>query len=138
MRQQRLQYRRFSYIGPEKIRKQTSTAPSGIRVTNGQTLQRWLKGDSAKDDDLWATYTISVDCTLTVASRRSEHVACAEHGEVLGAGEIQFEASGNVCELTNYSTGYCPDLLSIHAVSAALDGLGWPISIAAPTFGSPS
>jgi hypothetical protein len=46
---------------------------------------------------------------------------------VLGAGEIQFEIDGGgvvVTEISNQSTGYCPDLDSWHAVTAVLDRLG--------------
>jgi hypothetical protein len=58
-----------------------------------------------------ATFIIATEEQLWVADRRSEHVACANGLDVLAAGEIIFERSGNrihADEVTNQSTGYCP------------------------------
>ena len=73
------------------------------------------------------TYVVGVDGVLRLTERRSEHVACAGGGPVQCAGEIRFErASGGwaVAEISNQSTGYCPDTSSWPAVAAALDGIG--------------
>ncbi|MET0493033.1 MAG: hypothetical protein ABW000_07870 [Actinoplanes sp.] len=62
-----------------------------------------------------------------MAPRRSEHVACAGGADVLAAGEIVFEhgpVGWAVSEVSNQSTGYCPDGGSWTAVAAALDRLG--------------
>jgi hypothetical protein len=62
-----------------------------------------------------------------VAPRRSEHVACAGGEPVLSAGEISFARDGKrwmVNEVSNQSTGYCPDVTSWPAVAAALERAG--------------
>ncbi|MFE9635342.1 hypothetical protein [Streptomyces sp. NPDC006463] len=71
---------------------------------------------------------------LRLAPRRSEHVACAGGDPVLAAGEICFiarpgeEPAWEADEVSNLSTGYCPDLASWRAVAEALDraGIGRP------------
>lgn len=64
---------------------------------------------------------------LRLAPRQSEHVVCAGGGPVLGAGEMSFrEESGQwvVAEVSNQSTGFCPDISSWSAVAKALDSAG--------------
>jgi hypothetical protein len=65
---------------------------------------------------------------LRLAPRRSEHVACAGGERVPAApGEIGFGREGEVWvvdEVSNQSTGYCPDVTSWTAVSAALRRAG--------------
>jgi hypothetical protein len=72
------------------------------------------------------TYVVNRSGTLIVAPRRSEHVACAGGEDVLGAGELtairlQKSARISVVEISNQSTGYCPEPESWPAVAAALD-----------------
>jgi hypothetical protein len=64
---------------------------------------------------------------LRLAARRTEHVACAQGAPVLAAGEIRFtraDAMPQVREITNQSTGYCPEPESRPAVAAALETIG--------------
>ena len=64
---------------------------------------------------------------MNCAPRRSEHVACAGGGDVLAACERGFGrdcGSWTIHEVTDQSTGYCPDLDSWHAVADALDRVG--------------
>lgn len=75
------------------------------------------------------TFVVAVDGVLRLALRRSEHVACAGGAEVLGAGEIAFARDGagwTVSEVSNQSTGYCPDPDCWPAVGDALDRAGVP------------
>lgn len=77
------------------------------------------------------TFGVGTDGVLQLAPRRSEHVACAAGAMVLGAGEISFvhEASRwTVTEVSNQSSGYCPDVSCWADVARALDaaGLGRP------------
>lgn len=78
------------------------------------------------------TYVVAPDGVLRLAPRRGEHVACAAGGRVLAAGEITFvrQAAGgwSAAEVSNHSTGYCPDVTSWDAVATALDraGIGRP------------
>ncbi|TCO61994.1 hypothetical protein EV192_102131 [Actinocrispum wychmicini] len=73
------------------------------------------------------TFIVDTDGVLRLAPRRSEHVACASGGMVLCAGEMSFcrEAGRwRVGEVSNQSTGYCPDVTSWPAVAEALDRAG--------------
>ncbi|MEU1402606.1 hypothetical protein ABZ471_09610 [Streptomyces sp. NPDC005728] len=94
---------------------------------------------SAADFDAWVvrqpaaeladpfTFVIGMDGSLRLAPRRSEHVACAGGEPVLSAGEIGFGREAGrwvVREVSNQSTGYCPDGSSWPAVAGALDRIG--------------
>jgi hypothetical protein len=73
------------------------------------------------------TFVIDLGGILRLAPRRSEHVACAGGAPVLSAGEITFlhdQGRWIVAEVSNQSTGYCPDPASWPAVSDALDRAG--------------
>jgi hypothetical protein len=73
------------------------------------------------------TFVVGVDGILRVADQRSEHVACAGGGEVLSAGELTAVRSGGafaIIEVSNQSTGYCPEPESWQAVGDALDRAG--------------
>jgi len=77
------------------------------------------------------TFVVDTDGVLRLAPRRSEHVACAGGGVVLSAGEMSFRGEAGrwtVGEVSNQSTGYCPDVSSWPAVAEALDraGVGRP------------
>jgi hypothetical protein len=119
---------RFRYVGPAEIGDQPA-APDAVDVTGVEALDRWFAGQDPRDLTSPFTYVATLDGVLRVAPRRREHVACARGRDVLGAGEIQLEtaASGwTVAEISNQSTGYCPDLDSWVAVAAALDRAGLP------------
>ncbi|MFJ3659321.1 hypothetical protein ACIPPM_02505 [Streptomyces sp. NPDC090119] len=103
----------------------------GRRIGSAAEFGRWVGEQSASELAEPFTFVVGVDGVLRLAPRRSEHVACAGGGAVLGAGEISFvrEAGGwGVGEVSNHSTGYCPDVTSWSAVARALDdvGLGRP------------
>lgn len=75
------------------------------------------------------TYVVGADGLLWIADRHSEHVACARGGDVLSAGEMTFEIEGAgvaVTDVTNQSTGYCPEPESWPAVAAALEKASIP------------
>jgi hypothetical protein len=118
--------RRFRYVGPAELRD-LPHAVDAADLASVQALGRWLDSQDAHERTAPFTYVITIDGALRVAPRRREHVACAGAQDVLGAGEIQFEhdASGwIVTEISNQSTGYCPDLNSWKAVATALDQAG--------------
>src|SRR6185503_7650273 len=72
-----------------------------------------------------ATFVVDREGVLRLADRRSEHVACAGGEEVLSAGEIFFAGRGaEVVEVSNLSTGYCPEPSSWPAVAHALESAG--------------
>jgi hypothetical protein len=98
--------RAYRYVGPEDIRAGAGRGEPGS-VSAGTF-----------------TYVVDLEGTLRLAPRRSEHVACAGGADVLAAGEITFDGDHEVVEVTNQSTGYCPDVTCWPAVAAALDRAG--------------
>ncbi len=123
--------RTYGYVGPEEIRVAVADGSGGRVVRTLGDFERWA---GEQEPDAFRepfTYVVDVRGDLRPAPRRSEHVACAGGGPVLGAGEIAFSRGGNgwaVVDVSNQSTGYCPDLGSWPAVAGALDraGLGRP------------
>ncbi|WBB70775.1 hypothetical protein [Micromonospora sp. WMMD812] len=123
--------RRYRYVGPADVRASVGDAPAGAPIRSAVDLDAYLAAADPRDRDEPFTYVIDPDGTLRLAPRRSEHVACAGGGDVLGAGEIAFARERDgwvVTEVSNQSTGYCPDPASWAAVADALDraGVGRP------------
>ncbi|AKF86511.1 hypothetical protein MFUL124B02_28220 [Myxococcus fulvus 124B02] len=95
-------------------------------MTSPPELRSWLSVHPEAFDE-GATYVVDLRGRLCLAPRRSEHVACADGEEVLAAGEIRFQRDGGqpaVAEVSNLSTGYCPDVTCWAAVARALAPLG--------------
>src|SRR5918911_838983 len=97
--------------------KRAPTPPRSRRSTSGRaakwTTESWRSAAAGR--------------TLRLAARRTEHVACAQGAPVLAAGEIRFTRADvlpQVLEITNQSTGYCPEPESWPAVAAALSAIG--------------
>ncbi|WNG57086.1 hypothetical protein F0U59_21680 [Archangium gephyra] len=116
----------YTYVGPEEIRRSVASFPAGTPITSASDLETWL---SAHPDALaeGSTYVVDLQGRLRLAPRRSEHVACAGGEEVLAAGEIRFQKTGtslSVVEVSNQSTGYCPDTDCWAAVALALGRAG--------------
>ncbi len=111
--------RTYSYVGPLEIRDQ-GTGVGGREIRTATDLVPWAHGEPM-------TYVVDVRGVLRVADRHSEHVACAEGGAVLSAGElaaVRTKGGVRVVEVSNQSTGYCPEPESWPAVAAALDAAG--------------
>ena len=119
--------RRYRYVGPPDLRSAVRPGSTGHAVRCATDLATWLSGRETAELSEPFTYVVAADGLLRLAPRRSEHVACAGGGDVLAAGEMGFRhvsACWAVHEVTNLSTGYCPDLDSWHAVARALDRAG--------------
>ena len=119
--------RQYRYVGPADILEQAPPGRRGQAIVSQGDLAAWLTGQTAQDAGEPFTYVIDLGGTLRLAPQRSEHVACAGREPVLGAGEITFTAEGGawtVGEISNQSTGYCPEPSSWTAVAAALDRAG--------------
>ncbi|WP_243712972.1 hypothetical protein [Actinomadura sp. 6K520] len=119
--------REYNYVGPADIFDQVEQGHRGYAITSHGDLAAWLTQQTAQPLHEPFTYVIDLAGTLRLAPQRSEHVACAGRDSVLGAGEITFaEDHGTwaVTEISNQSTGYCPDPSSWPAVAAALDRAG--------------
>jgi hypothetical protein len=88
---------------------------------------REARSDFDRSGRIIQTFVVTEDGSLCVADRRSEHVACAGGAPVLAAGEITFHRVGSSVEaeeVTNQSTGYCPEPESWKAMAAALAQAG--------------
>jgi hypothetical protein len=119
----------YQYVGNEAIRSRSASRPCGAIIGAPDDLRTWLTSyrSSGAAGLIAATFVIDPEGVLRLADRRSEHVACAEGGPVLSAGEMFFSVAGDafvVDEVTNLSTGYCPEPESWDAVGDALDRLG--------------
>ncbi len=119
--------REYQYVGPREIRDVAGAQPSGTAIRTVGDLSRWLESEPTEHtpDGNWiATFTVSVDEVLHLAPRRSEHVACAAGGPVFSAGEITIDDEYNVVEISNQSTGFCPEPESWPTVETALNRIG--------------
>ncbi|MEV6112966.1 hypothetical protein AB0L59_10650 [Streptomyces sp. NPDC052109] len=119
------------YVGPEDVRAAVRPGDSGTVIRTAEEFAHWAATRTREELAEPFTYVIGADGVLRPAPRRSEHAACAGGEPVLSAGEIGFrEDAGrwSVREVSNQSTGYCPDTGSWTAVARALDraGLGHP------------
>ncbi|MEU6344601.1 hypothetical protein ABZ883_27050 [Streptomyces sp. NPDC046977] len=123
--------RRYRYVGPAALRAAVRPGTAGRPIRRAGDFAAWAAEQTAADLAEPFTYVVDVAGVLRLAPRRSEHVACAGGGEVLGAGEIAFRATSGewaAVEVSNLSTGYCPDTGSWLSVARALDraGIGRP------------
>jgi hypothetical protein len=117
---------RYRYVGPVELQDERPSIEAAD-VGSRAVLDRWLAGRTRAELDEPFTFVVALDGSLRVAPRRSEHVALAAGRDVLAAGEITFASAAgvqHVLEVTNQSTGYCPDPDCWRAVGTALDRLG--------------
>lgn len=123
--------RQYHYVGPAEIAARIGPPAEPIRSLTQleQTLQK-LSGSRDSRRVVTVTFVIDLAGHLRIADRRSEHVACAGGQAVLSAGELTFAGAADVLEIvqvTNQSTGYCPEPESWPQVAAALRQLTLPL-----------
>ena len=121
--------REYRYVGPRGIADRVSTSLPGTVVASAGDIIAWALSAGPANGRVTATFVVDTLGRLRLADRHSEHVACAGGGPVLAAGEVTFGIrTGDVTveEISNQSTGYCPEPQSWMAVSAALAGAGIP------------
>jgi hypothetical protein len=114
-------------VGPADVKAAVRAGSEGHSIRTAADFGEWVSARTT--EELAEPFTFVIDTTgvLRLAPRRSEHVACASGERVLSAGEMSFlQESGQwtIAEVTNQSTGYCPDTSSWPAVAAALDRAG--------------
>ena len=120
-----MSYREYSYVGPELFLDLAMKNPStGCAIQTFDQLIHWLKAqspDRLSDESVVATFVLSTGMKLRLAPRRSEHIACARGEPVLSAGEMTFSERGELVEVSNQSTGFCPEPASWRVLEQALD-----------------
>ncbi|MFF2041763.1 hypothetical protein ACFVVX_15115 [Kitasatospora sp. NPDC058170] len=116
--------RTYRYVGPRHVIDAVQPADGGATVRTAADFADWVAAQTVEGLNEPFTFVIDTDGALRLAPRRSEHVACASGDRVLGAGEVSFCTDAGrwaVNEVSNQSTGYCPDVASWPAVANALD-----------------
>ncbi|MEV7683445.1 hypothetical protein AB0O64_33625 [Streptomyces sp. NPDC088341] len=116
--------RGYRYVGPADVKAAVRPGSDGSRIRSAADFDGWIAERPAAELAEPFTFVVDTDGVLRLAPRRSEHVACAGGGSVLSAGEIGFVREAGrwvVGEVSNHSTGYCPDVTSWSAVAQALD-----------------
>lgn len=112
----------YGYVGPADLLRHNRGPQSDVAAAGlDHTLQ------SLSDEDGFLTFVVTEGGAFRVGPRRSEHVTLAEGRPVLTAGEIWLvphDQGWRVAEVTNQSTGYCPDPSSWPALADVLDALG--------------
>ncbi len=122
--------RLYRYVGSSEIQLHVAGSPMGKRIQSVSELLDWI-AQTKKEPNAWelipATFVIDVEGYLRVADRHSEHIACAGGQPVLSAGEIFFmygDQGLEVSEVTNQSTGFCPEPESWFQVANSLNLIG--------------
>ncbi|MEV7210516.1 MULTISPECIES: hypothetical protein [unclassified Streptomyces] len=116
--------RSYRYVGPVELKAAVRPGDGGRHIGSAADFDGWIVEQSAAELAEPFTFVVGVDGVLRLAPRRSEHVACAGGDMVLSAGEISFMREADqwtVSEVSNQSTGYCPDVTSWAEVARALD-----------------
>jgi hypothetical protein len=122
----------YQYVGPDSIRLKALGAPGGRAIAVREDLDRWIAEtdpSKAHDGRPVATFVVDAEGNLRLADRRSEHVACSGGRSVRSAGEMFFGVAGErveVEEVSNHSTGFCPEPESWCEVETALNRIGIP------------
>lgn len=119
--------RLYRYVGPEDLLGLVSAGALGQVIASADDFRTWAGVRGVGELAEPFTFVVTGGGMLCLAPRRSEHVVCAGGAPVLAAGEIAFDpdlARRSVVEVTNQSTGYCPDPGCWPTVAAALDRAG--------------
>lgn len=117
----------YHYVGPPELRDAASTARQ--RIENAGDVTAWARQNGGANGEWIVTFIVNARGELWIADRRSEHVACAAGGPVMGAGEMTFAIVGErveVVAISNQSTGFCPPPSTWLHVGAALDAASLP------------
>ncbi len=120
----------YTYVGPAHIRTRAATLASGRKIESVQDLDGWMRQTGQRPNQegiIVVTFVVDDQGDLRIADRGSEHIACSGGRPVRSAGEISFARTNKgwqLEEVSNQSTGFCPEPESWSSVAAALDRLG--------------
>lgn len=120
----------YRYVGPDCIHSTAAKALPGMRIDSSRNLLNWLRATNQEQNReglFVVTFVVDQLEALRVSERRSEHINCSGGTPVLSAGEMFFNVADQtieVVDVTNHSTGFCPEPESWPVVAAALDRLG--------------
>jgi hypothetical protein len=124
--------RQYQYVGPTHHLAKIESGRQGTVIRSAEDVNAWSRSADEGADHiglLVVTYIVDVDHNLRIAPRRSEHVVCAGGHPVLAAGEMSFEFTRGgitLVEVSNQSTGYCPEPGCWTEVERALDDANIP------------
>ncbi|MFD9791422.1 hypothetical protein ACFWXK_10775 [Streptomyces sp. NPDC059070] len=116
-------------MGPAELKALVRTGGEGRGMRSSADFGAWVSALPLDEPAEPSRFVVDGGGVLRPAPRRSEHLVCADGGEVLSAGEMSFrEEAGRwvVDEVSTQSTGCCPDVSSWPAVAQALDRIGIP------------
>jgi hypothetical protein len=118
----------YNYVGSEEIKLSIIDFGIGTVIASVSDIRNWIDNTcdrkTISSNLVIATFVIDMYGELRLADRHSEHIACAGRKPVLSAGEIFISCNKNyfeVSEITNQSTGYCPEIESWEHVEIALN-----------------
>jgi hypothetical protein len=121
--------RLYPYVGSASIRASVPKASHRLHATSKEAILHWItetRQPREPDGTVVVTFIIDPMGELWINDRRSEHVLCAAGQDVFSAGEMTFAIEGETLELvevSNQSTGYCPEPDSWPAVARALNAI---------------
>ncbi|WP_254507530.1 hypothetical protein [Anatilimnocola floriformis] len=130
--------RLYYYVGPADLaRLATAESPRQSLGSAASALQLWRqyfpsfkpgRHNAGSADSLTVTFVVQ-GAAILVADRHSEHIACARGEPVNSAGELTLALNKHgqplvITEISNQSTGFCPEPASWFAVQHALQSTG--------------
>lgn len=124
--------RLYKYVGPDDVRLSVANCPTGFHIKSVNDLKNWINQTIQKQSRsgvIPTTFVVAKEGYLRLAERHCEHIACAGGEEVLAAGEMFFACNHKiieVVEVSNQSTGYCPEPESWFQVAKALEQIPLP------------
>ncbi len=122
----------YKYIGPESILLACQNSPLGQVIETQNDLEKWIKSNNKNIDNfgvIVVTFVIDNQQKLRIADRHSEHVACSGGEKVISAGEMFLlyeKGKFEVVDISNQSTGFCPEPESWESVTKTLDRISLP------------
>jgi len=119
----------YFYVGSEEIAERVDKRYEGAKIRQITDIQKWIEDtdQTITNENITATFIINEEKELVISDRHSEHVMCAGGRNVLSAGEITFsfeQEEVSVNDISNQSTGYCPQSASWEIVEIVLDKIG--------------